>query len=60
MPNELKTGASRELSTAELDEVSGGFLVILGRLAMGVGMAIIEGQQHNGPGSGKLGPALHK
>jgi len=60
MRNELKTGASRELSTAELDEVSGGILPILGRLLVGVGMAIIEGQQHNGPGTGKLGPGLHK
>ena len=55
-----KTAARRELSTSELDEVSGGFLAILGRLAVGVGMAILEGQQHNGTGSGKLGPGMHK
>ena len=50
----------RELTAADLDEVSGGFWTIVVRLAQGVGMAILEGQQHNGAGSGTLGPGLHK
>jgi lactobin A/cerein 7B family class IIb bacteriocin len=60
MHNELKTAETHELTTAELEEVSGGFWTILGRLAIGIGMAIIEGQQHNGAGSGTLGPGLHR
>ena len=58
--NTQDTVETRELADSELDGVSGGIWGLVARLAIGVGMAIIEGQQHNGSGSGKLGEGLHK
>jgi hypothetical protein len=44
----------RALADSELDEVSGGFWNIVFRLAQGIGMALLENQQHNGRGTGTL------
>ena len=52
--NTQDTVETRALADSELDGVSGGIWGLVARLAIGVGMAIIEGQQHNGEGSGKL------
>jgi len=41
----------RDLTASELDEVSGGFWHIVGRIAVAIGVAIFENQQHNGEGS---------
>jgi len=58
--NAHETNEIRELTATELEEASGGFWHILGRIAIGIGMTIIENQQHNGSGSGELGPGLHR
>ena len=52
--NTQDTVEMRELTATELEEVSGGFWTIVGRLAIGIGMALIENQQHNGSGTGTL------
>ena len=36
------------LTEAQLDEVNGGIWGIVARIAMGVGMTILENQKHNG------------
>jgi hypothetical protein len=48
--NAHETNETRELTATELEEVAGGFWHILGRIAIGIGMTIIENQQHNGSG----------
>ena len=58
--NTQDTVEVRDLTDTELEEVSGGFWTILGRIAVGIGMTIIENQQHNGSGSGTLGPGLQR
>jgi lactobin A/cerein 7B family class IIb bacteriocin len=55
-----RVAAVRSVTATELEEVSGGFWTIVGRLAIGIGMALIENQQHNGSGSGTLNEGLHR
>ena len=46
--NARETLEVRDLTATELDEVSGGVLGIVVRLAVGIGMTIIQNQDHNG------------
>jgi lactobin A/cerein 7B family class IIb bacteriocin len=45
------TVGMRDLTASELDEVSGGIWHIVGRIVVGIAVAMFENQQHNGEGS---------
>jgi hypothetical protein len=48
MPTTIENSDNRPLTDAELADVHGGIWGIVGRIAIGIGMTIIENQNHNG------------
>jgi hypothetical protein len=48
MQKTIENSDNRALTDAELNDANGGILPILGRIAIGIGMTIIENQDHNG------------